>query len=280
LKVASVLVPLYDPSGAYLLVVSKSGVHRFRLRPARGEDGQTPYGQSTGGEDDQTPYGQSSRVPLPLQSPVSSAALDAGGHKLIVVESLKKALVIDPHPDAGPASPILTGHDHMNYVDISPDGEWAATSAFKGNGDVKVWDLKTGRPVRTFRTEERARAAFSLDGRWLVVVEPRQGVLSCYRVGSWEKPVRQERLEPGDGFLAFTKDGLMAVTAQGGRAIRLEDAATGHPWAILPSLGGEELTYPSFSSNGGLLSVTAGERTVELWDLRALRARLAEMGLD
>jgi WD40 repeat protein len=268
LKPPAAIVPLFHPSGAYLLNVTKSGVSRWPLRLDPDRQGQVLAGPST-------------TVPLPLQGRVCSAALDADGHKLLVIDTGQKdsgqtGIVLDLDGKAEPL--FLKGHDGMNYGDVSPDGRWAVTGNFKGS-NVMVWDLNTGKEAATFPTGDRAAALFSRDGNWLAVIDPGPELCHVYRVGSWELPVRHEQLEPGDGFLAFTTDGMMAVTCQGGRAIRLEDAASGLSWATLPSLRGDPLGYVRFSSDGGLLAVAA-RGCVELWNLRALRNRLANMGLD
>jgi WD40 repeat protein len=253
------LEPLFDPSGASLLNVSQSGAKRWPLRLFTGAQGPNQAGPPAD-------------VPLPCQS-INSAALDAG-RKLIVVELWQKAVVLDLDGKAEPVT--LRGHDKMAYADISPDGRWAATTTFKGV-DVWVWDLSKGRPAASLPGGDRSVARFSLDGQWLVVTGPQHG-LSVYRVGSWQR-LRQDRLEPGETNLAFTADGLMAVTVQSEHAVRLEDPASGRVWATLPSLRGEQLNYMRFSADGGTLAVSM-DRYAELWDLRQLRARLAEMGLD
>ena len=99
-----------------------------------------------------------------------------------------------------------------------------------------------------------------------------------YRVGSWEL-ARRETIVPGDRGAAFTAEGMMAVTAQGGRAVRLGDLETGKTWGILPQRQGEALQALRFDGDGSHL-MTVGAHFFEIWDLRQLRSELHQLDLD
>jgi WD40 repeat protein len=255
-------VALFLPSGDIVTTPSGQGVNRWPLR--RTEPGAARVGPPT-------------RLPFPPPGNLNSAALDAGGHKLAVVEFRRQANVVDLDGAAQPL--VFTGHASVGSVALSPDGRWMATSTFKGL-DVKVWDLAAREPNRaaaSFRAAERAVAGFSRDGRWLVVDEPLKNVRQFYRVGSWELE-REEDVTAVNG-IASTPGGLMAAASQGGRQVRLFDPATGRTWATLPAVQGQRVGPLSLSDDGSRLAA-AGGRFVQLWDLRALRAALAAVGLD
>jgi hypothetical protein len=163
---------------------------------------------------------------------------------------------------------------------LSPDGKWAATVNFKA-ADVRIWDLTRGREgvaVRSIPAGDRPGAVFSPDGRWLVVDEPLSRTRAFYEVGSWDV-VRQER-EVEIGGLVFAPDGrTMAASTVGARQVRLLDPADGREWVRLEQANSFRVWPVAFSRDGSRLAV--GERRAyHLWDLREVRARLAEMGLD
>jgi WD40 repeat protein len=256
---------LFHPSGDLVTSSRTFGLSRWPLRP--------------GAEGGRLRLGPPAAVPTPAGAHADTACMDAAGERLALATPQQQAVVVDLKGGAEPL--VLTGHPRLRYIDLSPDGRWLAASTFKG-ADVKVWDLAARdprKPAATFPTGERAAALFSLDGRWFVVDEPVRRVRYFYRVGTWEL-ARQEPFDPGDEGVAFTADGrVMAATAQGGREVRLLDPATGRSWATLPSLQGRHLYRLSFNRDGSRLAA-AGDRFLQLWDLRALRAHLDEMGLD
>jgi WD40 repeat protein len=264
LPVGHSVVALPHPSDESLIVVTRFGVSRWPLR--RDPDGAWHVGPAR-------------PLQLPIAREIDSGALDAAGHKLVVSDFRNKVLVTDL--DAGSVSLTLNAHPLVNRADLSPDGRWVVTTTFKG-ADVKVWDLAAPdqqRQAASFRTGERASAGFSQDGRWLVVNEPVQLVRYFYRVGTWEL-ARQERIAALDmAGMASTPEGMMALAAQGGRECRLLDPGTGRVWATLPALQGQVLSAFSFSRDGGQLAVAEG-RSLQVWDLRALRRHLGAIGLD
>lgn len=58
------------------------------------------------------------------------------------------------------------------YMAVSPDGKLLATSSGvvtpRKNGKVKLWDIKTGKGIRTIEENRLTSLAFSPDGKWLV----------------------------------------------------------------------------------------------------------------
>ncbi len=173
------------------------------------------------------------------------------------------------------------------FVAISPNGRWVAASA-KSNGDIPVWDAATGELLVHLRTSdtEGALVSFSSDNCWLVVSE--FGHFAFYETGTW----REWRRLPGRGAkcygrIAFSPDAQICA-ALDQRAVTLYDTATFCELATLSSSRLEQLAtgYPegagglSFSPDGSLLAVGTMKGTVQLWDLRSIRTRLADMGLD
>jgi hypothetical protein len=104
-------------------------------------------------------------------------------------------------------------------------------------------------------------------------------VRSLYRVGSWDL-AHQDRIDAQGSSVFFTRDSrVMAVTSGAGRQLRLLDPATGREWATLLPAPPQPIRAARFSPDGSQLALTVG-RALQLWDLRALRRRLAALGLD
>jgi len=76
--------------------------------------------------------------------------------------------------------------------------------------------------------------------------------------------------------MTFSPDGKILAAHQPRAGVRLFDPATNHEFATLPTTG-----IPWCFSPDSSLLVTAGEQqTLQVWDLRLIRAQLATMGLD
>jgi hypothetical protein len=203
-------------------------------------------------------------------------SLDREGHKLAVGELWRKGIVLDLDK---PARPVLLKHPRVNGIFLSPDGRWAAASTFKGE-DVPIWDLSQGDGQPPVKSLPIGVSFFSPDGEWLMVDESNGPMLSFYRVGSWELVRRLDRIDRRDSVATFTRDHrVMAVTTAAWRHLRLRDSATGWEWATLVPAPPQQIGATRFSPDGSQLALRVG-RALQLWDLRALRRRLAALGLD
>jgi serine/threonine protein kinase/WD40 repeat protein/Tfp pilus assembly protein PilF len=228
--------------------------------------------------------GPAQRLPVTINDRPWQGSLDLKGQRLAVADFWQKAVVIDlndraaPGPGPDPGGPwLLTGHVRVSNVALSPDGRWAATGTFKG-ADIKVWSLSGDhhpQPVHTIPCGA-AEVAFSPDGRWLVVGDENR----FYKVGSWE-PAEVIRGKRANGSIAFADDApVMAVPYDDRRQVGLLDPETGRELAVLAADNAQMIDRMALSADGGRLAVARSDNTVQLWDLRAVRRRLADLGLD
>ena len=142
--------------------------------------------------------------------------------------------------------------------------------------DVIIWDTQTGSVARRIACGP-GFLGFSPDGRWLCVTDGR--VVRLWHVGTWLPGLVIEADKPG--VFGFSADGRqLALADEAG--IRLVELDTGPRLATLTPPP-EALTAAwaiAFSPVASQLAVSAGERTILLWDLGLIRERLAALGLE
>ncbi len=179
----------------------------------------------------------------------------------------------------------LSGHNHdiqlgaqpgMNYVALSPDGEWAATGAWQTTG-AKVWNARTGKLVKDLPTPDHSSVRFSPDGTWLVTST--EAEYRFWRMGTWEPGPRL----PGAGRYpvqpAFSPDGRTVAVAAA-TVVRLLAYPSLKELATLEPPSPSAVASLCFSPDGGRLAVACMTQPIYLWDLRLVRERLRAMGLD
>ena len=166
-------------------------------------------------------------------------------------------------------------------IALSPDGRWAVTSSH-GYSSVKVWDAHTGRLVHNFpESPRRIVGTFSPDGHWLSVGHAGR-IWELFETGTWTS-----RMVLGDaaGAGVFSPDSATYAyetyyEAQGG-AISLVDVATGRELARLNDPDGAAAAQMVFSPDGTqLIAALGAQPQIRIWDLRAVRRRLADLSLD
>jgi hypothetical protein len=116
---------------------------------------------------------------------------------------------------------------------------------------------------------------FSPDGKWLMT---KCAPCRLWAVGTWHEP----RQIGGDGH-CFSADGHFLVVQDASKVLRLVEPETGRTIARLesPDLCAVTHDNAAVSPDGSRLVVTTQDGpAVHVWDLRAIRRRLARMGLD
>ncbi len=174
---------------------------------------------------------------------------------------------------------LLLKHPNVSLIAISPDGRLLASGSsdeYIGPGEVKVWDVATGR-LRKFLYHEYEvdDLAFSPDNKTLAIASG--GDIRLWDVRTWKL---KHRLRNDGGWqftcsVAFSPDGKTIAggsgMAENGEAddAYLWDARTGRLKCVLPHSNGK--TSIVFSLNGQTLAgVTSDEANgiVNLWNMR------------
>jgi hypothetical protein len=161
--------------------------------------------------------------------------------------------------------------DDCRYVAVSPLGEWLATGSH--NLGTQVWRASDAKkeadlPVRMVRW-----LAFSPDGKWLMTGSP---PCRLWSTGTWALA-----RELGGGGLCFSPDGRLIAVLDASQIICLVEAETGRVIARLERPEPSNVILATFSPDGSrLVLVPENYPAMQVWDLRAIRKRLAGMGLD
>jgi WD40 repeat protein len=162
--------------------------------------------------------------------------------------------------------------DDCRHVAVSPDGEWLATGNH-GTTGAQVWRIRDGERVADLPVGGLVRVAFSPGGKWLMTSP---SPCRLWSVGAW---IEQRRIS-GEG-RCFSPDGRLLVVMDADKGLRLVEANSGRMVARFESPDSCNATWATFSPDGSRLVVTTNDGpAVHVWDLRAIRKRLAAMGLD
>jgi WD40 repeat protein len=199
----------------------------------------------------------------------SQFALDRDGRLMVVAnEDGALALSLDQPDRLIKYSP----QDDARYVAVSPEGRWVATGSHHEPG-VKIWEARDGKFALELPSEGWSEVAFSPDGQWLAA-----GHSNCriWSVGLWT-----EGSPIGGTLLGFSPDGSVLAVETGAGVVRLVDPATGADYARLEAPNQERAHHIGFSPDGAYIALASQDAAaIHVWDLRAIRAKLAAMRLD
>jgi serine/threonine protein kinase/WD40 repeat protein/tetratricopeptide (TPR) repeat protein len=206
------------------------------------------------------------RLPLPGTDCVMS--LDRTG-RIIATSAHNMAFVAvgDRTLKVGPL-------DDCRSVTVCPDGQWLATGS-SVNGGAAVWKLPEGSQEIKLPVEGAAGVCFSPNGKWLVTAQAENNRL--WEVGTWRAGPRF-----GEDFRGFSPDGREVLVRDSSNTLILMEVESGRTLARFDSPDQHGVGSAVLSPDGSRLVVDTRDLPpcVHVWDLRAIRRRLVEMGLD
>jgi serine/threonine protein kinase/WD40 repeat protein len=204
---------------------------------------------------------------------------DKRGRRLSAVDYPRgRVIVLDLNHSS---DKLFLEHAGVAGCALSPDGRWALTNtARNGKERVKIWDTSDGKPVNWQPPAGDDFQFFTPDGRWLVTRPPGEALLRFWQVGSWQPGATLPNPSPPDASLWPLSNGALLGLHWGPQPVWLIHAGTGKALATLEQPRDIGPRGVAVSPDGTRLAVGSSNHTIHVWDLRAIRRGLAEIGLD
>jgi WD40 repeat protein len=227
----------------------------------------------------------------PMLAGATAVAFSPDGARL-ASSGVDGAIVLWNADTLEPEGAPLLGHTAaVANIVFSPDGRYLASgscAAFhqRGSciqGEVIIWDLETGEPIRMIDdTIGFSQAlAYSPDGRLLSINDCLRvevaGVCVEANVKLFEVATGEPVLDlPGHSAFvwsaAFSPDGRMLATSSADNTIMLWDVVTGEPIGSTLSNHGGPVRRVAFSPDGSRLVSAGLDNVVILWDVASGQA--------
>jgi WD40 repeat protein len=179
--------------------------------------------------------------------------------------------------------------DVVSGLAVTPDGHWLATAL--GRRRAAIWDLTTGRQVRTFlpASESVRNVALSNDGTLLaagsgvspfetktVTVEP---VINVWSVISGKQVATLHGHLEAVTAVRFFADGKRLLTASYDGTVRIWDITSGKELRRY-ALPGEEFLDTDASANGNYVAASSKSNSAFVWDAESTKLIATFRGLE
>ena len=149
-------------------------------------------------------------------------------------------------------------------------------------GTIKVWNAATGRLLYDFPDAPRhGVGSFSPDGRWLAVAVAGTG-WELLETTSWSTRIR---LGISMSAISFSPDSAIVAIEHDfesrAGSVTLVESSSGRELVQIDDPDGARAAEIVFSPDGTqMIATLLDQPLVRIWDLRSVRRRLAELGLD
>lgn len=164
--------------------------------------------------------------------------------------------------------------DHIDAVfavAFSPDGKHLATGS--QDRTVKIWDIHTGERLYTLSdaSDGLTSIAYSPDGKEIAAAGYDKTIY-VWQVGETDGHMLRSLIADGDSILAlaWTRDGKTLITSSSDGSIRIREAATLNPIAVIDHQP-DWVESLSVSPDGKRLAVGRFDGTVSLFDMKSFK---------
>jgi WD40 repeat protein len=198
---------------------------------------------------------------------------------VLLAEALFRDEAFLLHPAESSPRRLRLTRPKLSLTALSPDGKWAAASDSLGAGTVGIWNARTGVHVCDLPTLSGSQICFSPDGRSVITNCGLE--MQIWDVGTWKPRFKASFQSDSASAVAITPDSRLAAVGAWGVGAMLMQVDTGRRVAML-DLPEKPPVYVglSFTSDGSRLIAAVDYMGCCVWDIRALRDRLATLGLD
>jgi RNA polymerase sigma factor (sigma-70 family) len=166
----------------------------------------------------------------------------------------------------GKAAAGPDGHEAgVTHVAFSPDGQRVITAGVL-DASVRLWERKSAKELRTFRTHAHGPTAlaYAPDGRAVVTASYDR------TVRAWDPRTGKELWVAAFGYvkaLAYSPDGKLLAVVGRGEGVQLREAGTGRPLRLVAADAGGPPGAVAFTPDGTALAVGHQDQSVRLWDV-------------
>jgi WD40 repeat protein len=168
----------------------------------------------------------------------------------------------------------LTGHDgRTTALAYRPDGKRLASAGGEPNkaGDVKIWDVTSGRLLHTVRGHSNSisAVAYSPDGKRLATASY-EGSVKLWDADTGNEVATLSSHNAALTSVAFSPDGLKIVSGGADNKVRVWQRQEGGNFRLVHTLEGHkgEVTAVAFSPAGDLIASGSRDGTSRIWDSR------------